>query len=191
LSRRVASGSRARSDVAASKFLSFVLRHRPEVVGLTLDSKGWASIDELVACSATHGIPLTRAAIEHIVATDDKQRFRFSTDGLRIRASQGHSRLVDLGLTSRTPPDLLYHGTAERFLPSILREGLLPGRRLYVHLSPDPVSAASIGRRHGRPVVIEVAARAMNAAGLAFYRSDNGIWLVDAVAPRFLDVPAC
>ena len=152
-------------------------------MGLTLDEAGWADVEELLA--ALH---LTRAELEHVVATNDKQRFAFDDTGRRIRASQGHSRPVDLGYAAREPPEALFHGTVERLLPAILAEGLRPGRRHAVHLSPDVATARAVGGRRGRPVVLRVDAAAMHAAGHAFTRSANGVWLVDAVPERYLTV---
>jgi putative RNA 2'-phosphotransferase len=168
--------------VRVSKRLSYVLRHQPGSVGLTLDDAGWVGVDALLA--ALH---LTRAELEHVVATNDKQRFAFDDTGTRIRASQGHSRPVELGYRPEQPPDVLFHGTVERFLPAILAEGLVPGRRHAVHLSPDAVTARSVGGRRGRPVVLRVDAAGMAAAGHTFTRSANGVWLTDTVPPAYLD----
>ena len=171
----------------ASKFLSLVLRHKPETVGLTLDSGGWVDVDELLAAFAQHGHELSRGTLLEVVELNDKCRFAIR-DGL-IRASQGHSIDVDLGLTSRTPPDRLFHGTATRFLLSIRSEGLRSKSRQFVHLSPDEATATSVGGRHGKPVVLTVNARAMNNDGCAFYLSENGVWLVAEVAPHFIEFP--
>ena len=169
-----------------SKFLSLVLRHAPERAGVVLDAAGWAEVDALIAGARRAGVALDRARLERVVRDNDKQRFAFSPDGRRIRASQGHSVAVDLGLTPEAPPETLYHGTAARHLDAIRREGLRPGRRTHVHLSADAATAASVGRRHGRPVVLGVAAGAMHRAGHAFVRSANGVWLTDAVPPEYL-----
>jgi putative RNA 2'-phosphotransferase len=172
--------------VRVSKRLSFVLRHRPERVGLLLDDAGWVDVDALLAALARHGLPLTRAGLDQVVSTDDKQRFAFDASGTRIRASQGHTRPVDLGYRARQPPDRLFHGTVERFLPAILADGLRPGRRHAVHLSADVETALTVGGRRGRPVVLRVDAAAMSAAGHSFTRSANGVWLVAAVPPEYL-----
>jgi putative RNA 2'-phosphotransferase len=169
--------------VRISKRLSYVLRHRPDSVGLTLDPAGWADVGELLAA-----LDLSRAELDHVVATNDKRRFAFDGTGGRIRASQGHTRPVDLGYEPRTPPDVLFHGTVERFLPAILAEGLRPGRRHAVHLSADEATARVVGARRGRPVVLRVDAAAMAADGVPFARSDNGVWLVDAVPAVHLSV---
>ncbi|MGY1845172.1 RNA 2'-phosphotransferase [Modestobacter sp. SYSU DS0875] len=165
-----------------SKRLSYVLRHRPDAVGLTLDAAGWADVDELLA--ALH---LTRAQLDDAVARNDKQRFAVDPTGTRIRASQGHSVPVDLGYVAAVPPDELFHGTVERFLPAILAEGLGPGNRHAVHLSADVETARKVGARRGRPVVLRVEAAAMVRDGATFTRSANGVWLVDAVPPRHLE----
>jgi putative RNA 2'-phosphotransferase len=168
----------------SSKLLSLVLRHRPDLVGIRLDEAGWVEVDELLAGLAALGKPMTRTQLERIVATSDKQRF--ALDGDRIRASQGHSVPVDLGLVPVAPPAVLFHGTPERNVEAILREGLRRGTRHHVHLSPDEATAVRVGARRGRPRVLEVDAAAMAADGHVFLRSANGVWLVDAVPPAYL-----
>jgi putative RNA 2'-phosphotransferase len=172
--------------VATSKFLSFVLRHRPDAIGLALDEAGWAGIDDILRL-APPGEGLTRERIERAVAENDKQRFAISDDGTRIRARQGHSIGVDLQLSAVAPPAVLYHGTTTRFLASIRREGLLKRDRQHVHLSADAGTATRVGSRHGKPAVLRVDAGAMAAAGHAFFLSDNGVWLTDAVPVTFVD----
>lgn len=172
--------------VRTSKFLSKYLRHAPEQLGLTLAPGGWVGVDELLAAVARHWMPLTRAELEEVVARNNKQRFAFDETGQRIRANQGHSVVVDLQLEPVAPPALLYHGTGERAVAAIQREGLRKMRRQHVHLSPDVATAITVGRRHGRPVVFEVQAAKLHAAGIPFYRSTNGVWLVDAVPPEYL-----
>ena len=169
-----------------SKRLSYVLRHHPASVGLELDDAGWVEVDALLAALAAHGPSLTRADLEKVVATNDKQRFALDETGTHIRASQGHSVAVALGYAAEPPPAVLFHGTTERFLPSILAEGLRPGRRHAVHLSADVPTATVVGARRGRPVVLRVDAAGLAAAGAVFSRSANGVWLVDAVPPDFL-----
>lgn len=166
--------------------MSYALRHAPEAAGLVLDDAGWADVDDLVRGAQAAGQPLTDALVREIVRTSDKQRFRLSDDGRRIRASQGHSVAVDLKLQPVEPPETLFHGTATRFLASILTEGLKPGSRQHVHLSDAETTATAVGKRHGRAVVLRVDAGAMHAEGLAFFRSDNGVWLTAHVPPRFL-----
>ncbi|MFO0574829.1 MAG: RNA 2'-phosphotransferase [Polyangia bacterium] len=172
---------------AQSRFLSLVLRHRPEAIGLRLDAQGWVAVDELLAALAALGRPMTRAALEALVRDSDKQRFALRGD--RIRANQGHSIAVDLGLAPEVPPAVLYHGTIARVLPSIRREGLIKGSRTHVHLSADRETALKVGARRGAPVLLRVDAAALHAAGHAFFLSENGVWLVDAVPPRFLTFP--
>ena len=174
--------------VRVSKRLSYVLRHRPESVGLALDEAGWVPVDDLLAALHAAGLPLTRQQLDTVVATNDKRRFALDESGTRIRASQGHSRPVDLGYRPQPPPPELFHGTVQRSLPAILSEGLRPGRRHAVHLSEDVETARTVGARRGRPVVLRVDAAAMSAAGATFTRSANGVWLTDAVPPRYLGV---
>lgn len=174
--------------VKISKFLSYVLRHNPGAIGLELDAGGWAEVDELIAGATRHGRRLSRRLIEEVVVTNDKQRFSFDASGTRIRANQGHSIPVDLGLQPRQPPERLYHGTARRFLESILQSGLDPRGRQHVHLSPDRQTAIKVGQRHGKPVVLVVAAEAMAEAGYRFFLSENDIWLVIKVPPEYLSV---
>jgi len=174
--------------VRVSKRLSFVLRHRPDSVGLTLGPAGWVDVDELLAALARNGLRLTRAELETVVAGNDKQRFAFDDSGTRIRASQGHSVPVVLGYRTATPPGVLFHGTVQRFLPAILADGLRPGNRHAVHLSPDVETATAVGGRRGRPVVLRVDAAAMAVDGHLFTLSANGVWLTDAVPARYLQV---
>jgi putative RNA 2'-phosphotransferase len=169
-----------------SKFLSYVLRHGPDSIGLSLDASGWASVDELLARCAAAGKGIGRETLMNIVETDSKKRYTLSPDGLRIRAAQGHSIVVDLAIEPAAPPGRLFHGTARRFLESIRREGLKPRSRRQVHLSADEVTARSVGQRHGSPVVLAVAAGEMQDRGYRFFRADNGVWLTDAVPPEFL-----
>lgn len=173
-----------------SKFMSLVLRHAPETIGITLDAQGWVDIDQLLALSAAHGNAYTREELDAVVSTSDKQRFAVSEDGRRMRANQGHSiAAVELGLTPVEPPAVLYHGTADRFLESIAGEGLRPGARKHVHLSRDRDTGTAVGKRHGRPVVLTVDAAAMHRAGHPFFVSDNGVWLTAAVPPAFITFP--
>lgn len=172
--------------VKTSKFLSYILRHNPGQIGLTLDPHGWVEVEMLLRCAAAHGRPLSRELLAEVVAHNDKQRFSFSPDGRLIRANQGHSLPVDLQLTPSEPPAVLFHGTADRFWPAIQVEGLLPRKLHHVHLSVDIETARQVGRRHGRPLILRVAADEMGAAGHLFYRSENGVWLTEHVPPRFL-----
>jgi putative RNA 2'-phosphotransferase len=178
--------------IRVSKLLALILRHRPQAVGVRLDPAGWIGVDTLLGALAAHGHAVSRADLDAVVAGNDKQRFAVRVDGAGvayIRASQGHSATVgvDLGLEPATPPGRLYHGTAAANGASIRRDGLIKGSRQHVHLSSDIDTARVVGRRHGTQVAIfEVDAAAMVAAGLEFYRSDNGVWLADAVPAAYL-----
>lgn len=171
-----------------SKYLSRHLRHQPQRLGLQLQPDGWVRVDELLAACAAHGMPLTRDELDQVVAGNDKQRFSFDENGRLIRANQGHSVAVDLGLEPASPPATLFHGTGAGAVATILAQGLVTMGRHHVHLSSDLETARRVGARHGRPVVFRVDAAAMHAAGHHFYRSANGVWLTDAVAPQFLRV---
>lgn len=169
-----------------SKFLSLVLRHEPSAAGLTLDVEGWVEVDELIAGASRRGFRFTRAELDEVVETNDKQRFALSLDGKQIRANQGHSVTVDLGLTPETPPSKLYHGTVERFVSSIMADGLEKRTRQHVHLSVDLDTATRVGSRRGRPIILEIAAAEMHQAGFSFFRSQNGVWLTDKVPPQYI-----
>lgn len=174
--------------VHLSKFLSLILRHKPDAIGLALDAQGWASVDELLVKSQAAGKRFTRDDLVNVVETNDKKRFSLSVDGQRIRAAQGHSVNVELGLASLEPPDVLYHGTAAHFVDSILSRGLKPQARQQVHLSSDTATAHRVGQRHGQSVIFKVEALRMHLVGRQFYRADNGVWLVDHVPVEFLSV---
>jgi len=176
--------------VKLSKFLSLVLRHQPGAIGLILDDHGWAEVDELLRLANASGRRLDRPHLKKIVAENDKKRFAFSDDGLRIRANQGHSVEVDLALTAQAPPVFLYHGTATRFLESIRATGLNSGSRQHVHMCSDEATAIRVGQRHGQPAILVIHAGAMAAAGHRFYLSANGVWLTDAVAAVYIDFDA-
>ena len=169
-----------------SKFLSLVLRHEPEKAGLKLDHAGWVTVDELLAGCIAAGMPITREDLATVVAQSDKKRFAFSEDGTRIRANQGHSVEVELALPPVAPPEFLFHGTADRFLESIRRSGLSKQQRRHVHLSAAREFATEVGKRHGRPVVLRVAAGEMSRHGHIFFCSANGVWLTESVPPQFL-----
>ena len=170
-----------------SKFLSYILRHHPESIGITLDSQGWANIDTLLVQAAQHNRPISRAQLLEIVATNPKKRFTLSADGSQIRAAQGHSTAqVAIAHNPIQPPDTLYHGTATRFLDSIRSQGLIAGSRHHVHLSADIPAAQKVGQRHGKPIVLRINAAAMHAAGHSFYLSDNQVWLTDHVPAQYI-----
>lgn len=173
-------------QVQLSKFLSFVLRHKPDEIGLTLSADGWANVDELVVKAIAAGTAFDRADLLCVVASSDKKRFSLSPDGGSIRAAQGHSVSVELGLAPEAPPSILYHGTATRFVDAILSEGLKPQARQQVHLSSDKATAERVGQRHGKPHIFKVDAGGMHAKGFKFFRADNGVWLTDRVPPEFL-----
>ena len=172
-----------------SKFLSYILRHKPDSIGLVLDSQGWASIDELIAKSDVAGTAFNREQLLEVVSTNDKKRFSISADGQRIRAAQGHSVTVDLDLPPQAPPAVLYHGTATQFIESICATGLTAQNRQQVHLSADEKTAHRVGQRHGTPIVLTVDAARMYANGFAFFLADNGVWLTERVPPEFLTIP--
>ncbi|MEO6994604.1 MAG: RNA 2'-phosphotransferase [Lacunisphaera sp.] len=177
------------NDKALSKFLSLVLRHEPERLGLRLDSAGWVGVNELLAACAVERVPLTRVRLEQIVVASEKQRFAFDETKTRIRANQGHSVKVELGYEPQVPPELLYHGTVEKFLSSIREHGLLKGERHHVHLSGDEATARQVGSRRGSPIILTVKAGVMHRAGHQFFRSTNGVWLVDQVPVSDLEFP--
>ena len=175
--------------IKTSKFLSLILRHEPERAGLKLGEAGWVDVDELLQAVNSHGVTLTLDQLKHIVATSDKKRFAFSDDGQSIRASQGHSIEVDLQYPPQTPPEILYHGTATRFLDSIRQHGLQKMERHDVHLSAETKVTVQVGGRHGRPALLTIRAGDMHRAGFAFRCSANGVWLVNHVPPQFIQFP--
>lgn len=168
-----------------SKFISLILRHKPEVIGISLNEHGWANVDELIA-----GIAKSRdfdmEMLEEIVDTDNKQRYSFNADKTLIRANQGHSIPVDVELEKVSPPRILYHGSAEKYEVSIDKQGLIPKSRLYVHLSKDYETAVTVGRRHGEPVIYQVLSQKMEEDGYEFFLSENGIWLTKNVPAVYL-----
>ena len=167
---------------STSKFLSLILRHKPQVVGLELDEHGWADVAEL--CRRVKGLDFEK--LEAIVETDDKRRYSFSADKKLIRANQGHSIPVDVELEELEPPEILYHGTSRSYGSSIITQGLLKMSRLYVHLSSDVETARKVGRRHGEPIIFLVESLKMFNDGYKFYRSVNGVWLTEHVPPKYL-----
>ncbi|HSU68802.1 MAG TPA: RNA 2'-phosphotransferase [Tepidisphaeraceae bacterium] len=179
----------SKRDVQISKVLSLVLRHKPEEVGITLDAAGWVGVDTLLAATAAHGVRISGEELDQVVAKSDKQRFAFSEDRTRIRANQGHSVEVELGYEPADPPETLYHGTAEKFLDSIRRQGLLKRARHHVHLSPTRETASAVGSRHGKLVLLTVRSGAMHRDGHAFYKTPNDVWLTDRVPVEYLVFP--
>ena len=170
---------------STSKYLSLILRHKPEAIGITLDEHGWANVDELIAGIAkTHDCDMD--ILEEIVRTDEKQRYSFNEDKTLIRANQGHSIPVDVELEEAVPPEELWHGTGEKYVKSIDGQGLIPKGRLYVHLSKDRDTAVKVGGRHGKPVLYIVKAGDMSRDGCPFYLSKNGVWLTKKVPVEYL-----
>lgn len=179
-------------DAALGRLLSYVLRHKPDHLGLTLDDQAYVSVDALLTALGPQHHECDLERLRRVVRADDKARFAFDPSGTRIRAQQGHSASAlghrDLGLSALEPPERLYHGTPERFVSAILKQGLRPMQRHHVHLSAEPDAAAQVGLRRGQPQILEIAAAAMFRAGHEFYRSENGVWLTAAVPPEFVGV---
>jgi putative RNA 2'-phosphotransferase len=176
-----------RADVRLSKFLARILRHAPEAAGLTLDREGWTGLDGVLAAARSRGLARTFDDLQRVVQTNDKRRFALSKDGRLIRAVQGHSTAtVQRDFAAVEPPPVLWHGTAEPRLSAIVIEGLKPGRRHHVHLSPDEATALKVGRRHGAPVLLQVAAGRMWKDGHLFHQAENGVWLTSVVPPAYL-----
>lgn len=175
-----------KKHISISKFLSLVLRHHPQVIGISLDTGGWTDVDVLLQKMQEKGWNINREILEDVLATNPKQRFSLNEDRTRIKANQGHSVTIDLLLEPLAPPQELYHGTAEKFLAAIVSEGLKKMQRHHVHLSPDVHSAFTVGKRHGKPVVLAVQSQQMYSDGFVFYRSDNGVWLTDHVPAAYL-----
>ena len=168
-----------------SKYISLILRHKPETIGIELDEHGWANVDELIAgISKTH--EMNHAILEEIVEKDEKQRYSFNEDKTLIRANQGHSIQVDVELDETDPPEILWHGTGEKYVSSIDKQGLIPKSRLYVHLSKDVDTALNVGSRHGKAVIYKVLAKEMAKDGYKFYLSKNGVWLTKEVPLKYL-----
>ena len=178
-----------KTNIETSKFLSYILRHEPESIGLTLDSEGWADINDLIQLANTSGNNITLEQIHSIVENDKKGRFSVASDGQSIRAVQGHSlQSVDLNLEEATPPASLFHGTAQRFIESINAEGLISKDRQYVHLTADYETAVKTGMRYGRPVVLNIDSQKMQEDGCKFYQAENNVWLTLAVPPAYINV---
>jgi putative RNA 2'-phosphotransferase len=181
-------GERGRS--ATSRFLTFVLRHRPDAIGIQLDGAGWVEVGILLARCRAHGRPISRAELDQLVATSPKRRFALSDDGSRIRASQGHSVDVDLGYEPAEPPEVLFHGSVAAKARAILTAGLQRMKRHHVHLSVDEETAHAVGGRRGRALILVIAAGRMHRDGHVFYLSANGVWLTEAVPPGYITVRA-
>jgi putative RNA 2'-phosphotransferase len=171
---------------STSKFISLVLRHKPEEIGLQLDENGWADVHELLDKMKATSPGISFGVLKEIVETNDKKRFAFNEDETKIRANQGHSIDVDLELEPVTPPDVLYHGTAEKNVAAIMQTGLHKMRRLHLHLSDNIATALNVGQRHGKPILLVVDARRMHNDGLLFYLSENKVWLTEDIDPQYL-----
>lgn len=169
-----------------SKFLSLILRHSPQTIGLKLDQQGWADVEELLSKATRQQQHISRKVLEEVVATNDKKRFAFNEDGTKIRASQGHSITVDLEMKAVAPPDYLYHGTVDRFIAAIKKEGLQKMSRQHVHLSRDREAAAKVGSRRGVPVILNILSGKMHQDGFLFYLSENNVWLTDHVPATYI-----
>ena len=179
--------------VEISKFLSLVLRHNPDLIGLRLDSNGWADVDDLIARTnamrQSHGKPsIDKAKLDEVVRNNDKKRFAYSANGWKIRASQGHSIEVDLKLSPKTPPEFLYHGTARKNLHAVSIGGLKKMNRNHVHLSDNMATATQVGQRYGYPTVLRIKALEMSKDGHDFFLSDNNVWLTDSVPTKYIEV---
>ena len=172
--------------IKTSKFLSLVLRHKPEVIGIDLDNQGWVEVDELIEKINAHGHSINFELLKEVVRTNNKKRFAFNDNQTKIRASQGHSVEIELGYSPSTPPVVLYHGTATRFLDSIMKSGLNKGNRHHVHLTDSLDTASNVGQRHGKLVMLEIDAKSMFEKGYHFYVSENGVWLTENVPTEFL-----
>jgi putative RNA 2'-phosphotransferase len=175
-------------EVKISKFLSLVLRHNPALIGLKLDANGWASVTELLDKMRLKGHGISLEDLKHLVETNSKKRFAFSNDFEKIRANQGHSVEIDLGYEKQVPPTVLFHGTAEKNVDLIMKDGIKKMNRHHVHLSQDITTARKVGMRHGKPVILNVDAKRMAERGFDFHLSNNGVWLTDFVPPEFIKV---
>jgi len=170
-----------------SKFISLILRHHPEKIGLQLDENGWANVADLIAKSAEHDVLFSMAELEEIVSNNDKKRFIFNEQHTKIRANQGHSISITLDIPAQAPPEWLYHGTIAKFLPAIKATGLLKMSRQHVHLSHERATAEKVGSRRGRPVILSIQSGKMHRDGILFYCSENGVWLTDHVPVQYID----
>jgi putative RNA 2'-phosphotransferase len=171
-----------------SKLLSYILRHKPEAYGIVLDGKGYTNVDELINKLNAHNENISFEILKHIVDTTNKKRFAFNEDFTKIRASQGHSVDVELGYTEQQPPEILYHGTVEKFLASIMKDGLQKMQRHHAHLSTDKATAIKVGERRGKPIILEIKSGDMFSAGYTFYLSHNGVWLIDHVPSHYIKI---
>lgn len=175
-----------KSHTKLSKFLSLVLRHKPETIGISLTEHGWVGTQTLIKKMNEYGVQIDFETLSIIVATNNKKRFGFNEDESKIRANQGHSLDIDLGYVQKTPPDILYHGTAQKNIDSIFKIGLEKRNRHLVHLSKDIETAYKVGQRHGKPVILKILAKQMYEDNFKFFESENKVWLTDNVPPRYI-----
>lgn len=171
-----------------SKKLSLILRHRPEIAFLTLQTGGWVRIEDLLSGLTKTGSRITRDELEEVVETNGKKRFTISECGTLIRAAQGHSVKTEIGMAPQKPPGILFHGTSHKALPFIIKEGLKPMNRQHVHLSLDTETARTVGQRHGKPVILSLNCQSLSEGGQEFFCADNGVWLTGPVSPDYLTV---
>lgn len=171
-----------------SKFLSLVLRHQPETIDIELDNNGWVAVDELIHKSNEKGVVFDRELLFFLVETNAKKRFALNETKDKIRACQGHSIAIELGYENQEPPEILFHGTGQQSIESILKTGLEKRARQHVHLSKDVETAIKVGQRHGKPVVLKVLATQMYQANYSFYLAENGVWLTDFVPANYLEL---
>lgn len=174
--------------IKKSKFLSWALRHGPQKIGLCLDNEGWADISGLIDCAERNGVRLDRTTIHEIVESDEKGRYEISADLRRIRATYGHSQTVELNLKPEEPPEMLYHGTATKYIDSIMKHGINPQKRQYVHLSVEPDKALVVGGRHGRALLLQINSKLMHDNGLEFFEASQGIWFTREVPARYITI---
>lgn len=178
--------NQSKQDIALGKFLSLILRHHPDSIGIKLDENGWADVGELLRGMKRAGHSIDNDTLERIVKENEKKRYSFNEDHTKIRANQGHSLKINMEFTPKEPPELLFHGTASRFLADIRKKGITKQSRQYVHLSADEKTAVSVGIRHGVPVVLKIDTKRMGKDGCVFYLSENGVWLCDYVAVKYI-----
>ncbi len=180
-----------KSKKRISKFLSLVLRHQPETIGIELDPNGWVEVETLLTAmeNSKHRQNVSLAQLEEVVSSNDKQRFEFDDARHRIRARQGHSVEIDLGLSPSVPPEYLMHGSSTDSIPLIRQSGLKKMNRHDVHLHVDDSLAVDVGGRHGKPVLLKIRAREMHKKGYQFFVTANDVWLTDNVPPEFIQFP--
>lgn len=176
------------NNIQLGKFISLILRHKPETIGINLDEHGWANVQDLINGINNSGRTITFEQLEEIVQTNDKKRYSFNDDKTLIRANQGHSINVDVELKEAIPPKVLYHGTGEKYLESILKDGIKHKNRLNVHLSKDIETATKVGKRHGKPIILKIDTEAMLKDGIKFYLSENEVWLTSDIAPKYFEI---